>query len=106
MVKFDVKFKATATLQNLRQVQSQLNQLPQEAYNFFKAATPIDTGNARRRTTFSNRTITAAYPYAGVLDKGRHMTNSGLRGSEQAPKGMTKPTQDFIRRRLREITGR
>lgn len=106
MVKFDVKFTARTSLQNIKQVQTQLNQLPQEAYQFFRNITPVDTGNARRNTTYNNRTITANYNYAQVLDKGRHMTNSGMRGSNQAPKGMSKPTQDYIRRRIREITGR
>jgi hypothetical protein len=31
------------------------------------------------------------------------MTNRGMRGSEQAPEGMTKPTVEFIRERFRQI---
>jgi hypothetical protein len=106
MIKFDIKFTAKTSLQNIRQVQSQIKNLPQEAFQFFKDNTPIDTGNARRNTTLNNNRIVANYDYAEVLDKGRHMTNKGMRGSKQAPKGMSKPTADFIRRRLKQITGR
>ena len=56
-----------------------------------------------KKTKISGKTIDANYPYAGVLDKGRHMTNRGMRGSEQAPKGMTKPTFEYIKKRLRQI---
>jgi hypothetical protein len=77
--------------------------LPQEAFNEFVHNTPVATGNARRKTRLRGKTIHADYQYAGVLDKGRHMTNKGLRGSEQAPEGMSKPTSEFIRKRVRQI---
>jgi hypothetical protein len=38
-----------------------------------------------------------------VLDKGRHMTNRGMRGSEQAPEGMSKPTTEFIKQTIDKI---
>ena len=84
-------------------INKELAKLPKEAHKEFVKNTPVRTGNARRNTTFSNNTIRANYPYAGVLDKGRHMTTRGMRGSEQAPQGMTKPTVDFIKKRLRDI---
>jgi hypothetical protein len=31
------------------------------------------------------------------------MTSKGMRGSEQAPEGMTKPMEDFIRKRIKQI---
>jgi hypothetical protein len=37
------------------------------------------------------------------MDKGRHMTNRGMRGSTQAPQGMTKPTEQFIQKRVDQI---
>jgi len=78
----------------------------QQAFAYFKGITPIDTGNARRNTRLINSNIEAKYPYASVLDKGRHSTSSGMRGSNQAPEGMSKPTirrfkqwiKDFIRK--------
>lgn len=90
----------------LQKQKKQLKQLPKEAFDLFKQITPIDTGNAKNKTKFSSRNggvIEANYQYAGVLDKGRHMTNRGMRGSKQAPRGMSKPTQQFINKRVKEI---
>jgi len=64
-----------------------------KAFDYFRKLTPVDTGNAKRNTTLtSDYVIEADYPYAFVLDKGRHMTSKGARGSKQAPQGMTNPT--------------
>ena len=90
----------------IRNVQAQLKNLPREAYQEFKKITPVDTGNARRNTTRQSNQINANYNYATVLDKGRHMTTSGMRGSKQAPRGMTKPTLEYVQRRIKQITGR
>jgi len=82
----------------LQQLEKALDptKLASEAYDVFREATPIKTGNARSSTSLKGDEIHASYPYAAVLDKGRHMTNSGMRGSVQAPNGMTKPTQKFV----------
>lgn len=64
----------------------------QQAFAYFKRITPVRTGFAKRNTRLVNNVIEAAYAYAFVLDKGRHMTNKGMRGSKQAPEGMSKPT--------------
>lgn len=87
----------------LKKVKRELQKVPQEAYDFFVKQTPVKTGNARRNTKFQNGVIKANYQYAEVLDKGRHMTSRGMRGSEQAPVGMTKPTEDFIKNRVNKI---
>ena len=50
---------------------------------YFKRITPIDTGNARNKTTTKKQTIEANYGYAGALDEGK---------SRQAPDGMSNPT--------------
>jgi hypothetical protein len=95
---FDVKFTARTTLDQLKSVRQQVLQLPQEAYNFFRANTPIDTGNARSNTSLkNNKTILADYPYAKRLDEG---------WSRQAPRGMVKPTEEFINKRIKQITGK
>ena len=88
----------------LQKLEKDLNKLPQETFQEFKKNTPRKSGNAQRNTTLKNDTIKADYPYAGVLDKGRHMTSRGMRGSNQAPEGMTKPTLQFLKKRLKEIT--
>lgn len=87
----------------LQQLKKELDNIPKEAHKEFVKVTPIKTGNAKRKTRLDNDTIVADYGYAEVLDKGRHMTPRGLRGSEQAPKGMTEPTVDFIKKRLSQI---
>lgn len=74
----------------------QLKALPADAHKVWVKNTPIDTGNARRKTTLKNRTIDANYPYAVPLDNGH---------SRQSPQGMLKPTEAYIRRRLKTILG-
>lgn len=86
-----------------QRIKQKLRNLPAEAYKVFVDNTPIRTGNARKNTKLNGKQIRANYPYAEVLDKGRHMTNRGMRGSEQAPQGMTKPTEEFIKNRVRQI---
>jgi len=88
---------------SINRIQRKLDKLPQEAYQVFKKNTPIRTGNARNNTKLSGNKIEADYQYAQVLDKGRHMTNRGMRGSNQAPMGMTKPTEKFILDRIKQI---
>lgn len=88
---------------SLKRIQKKLDNLPKEAYKEFVKNTPIKTGNAKRRTKLKGKTIEADYQYAQVLDKGRHMTSRGMRGSEQAPIGMTKPTEQFIKKRINAI---
>lgn len=87
----------------LTNIEKKLGKLPREAYNEFVKNTPIKTGNAKKSTKLSGQTIEANYNYAGVLDKGRHMTRRGMRGSDQAPEGMTKPTVKYLNKRLKQI---
>lgn len=92
---FNLKIQNNIT-SSLKKVQKQLDKLPEEAYQFFKAQTPIRSGNARRNTKFnkSRDEIQANYNYATRLDEGY---------SSQAPEGMTKPTEDFIKKRAKQI---
>jgi hypothetical protein len=77
--------------------QKKLAQVPNDAYLYFKAHTPIRTGNARSRTVLRKDVITGAYPYAQRLDDGY---------SKQAPDGMSKPTEAYIKQRLDAIMKR
>jgi hypothetical protein len=79
---------------SLRRIQSQLDRLPQEAYNQFVKSTPKKTGNARRSTKLKGNEIQANYAYAQPLDDG---------WSKQAPDGMTKPTEQYIKKRVDQI---
>jgi hypothetical protein len=74
-----------------------LDAVPGQAYTFFKAHTPIKTGNARSHTFLKNDTIIAAYPYAQRLDDGY---------SRQAPDGMSKPTEAFVKKTVDKIMKR
>lgn len=71
--------------------------IAQRAITIFKEVTPENTGNARRSTKLSSNTIEANYPYAQVLNEGRRNTSRGMRGSKQAPRGMTEPTIQRLR---------
>jgi hypothetical protein len=64
------------------------NVMAKEAYEYFRDITPVRTGNAQRRTRLSGDEIRADYAYAQRLDDG---------WSQQAPRGMTEPTERFIR---------
>ena len=67
--------------------------VPAKAAQHFRSITPIDTGNARNKTTLVGNTILANYPYAVRLDKGH---------SRQAPKGMVEPTKRFIEQLIKQ----
>ena len=92
-VKLNIKNNITSSI---KKKQKELDKLPEEAYKFFKAQTPIRTGNARRNTKLDkvNDEIVADYPYATKLDEGY---------SKQSPQGMTKPTEKFIQKRANQI---
>jgi hypothetical protein len=104
MANLKITVNSSNLIKKLEQLEKDLNNLPKETYQEFKKNTPIKSGNAKRSTKLKGNTISADYPYAGVLDKGRHMTNRGMRGSDQAPEGMTKPTLKFLQKRIKQIT--
>lgn len=70
---------------------ARFDNLPKDAYKYWKSITPIKTGNARRRTRLQGRKIKANYQYAIPLDNGH---------SKQAPRGMSKPTEQYIKNRI------
>jgi hypothetical protein len=82
----------------IRRKRRALERVPRQAYDFFVQTTPIDKGNARRKTKFTKTgnlsVIDADYPYAVPLNKGH---------SKQAPKGMTEPTIKYIKRLINKI---
>ena len=91
------------------------NRLPRLALNEFKNNTPIDKGNARRKTRLSRNSkgfkITGDYPYSGVIDRGEYpnppkagtgKTRGGY--STQAPKGIVEPTLDYVEDQIKRVT--
>lgn len=91
MIKLTIQNNITSSI---KQIQQKLDNLPKEAHQEFVKNTPIRTGNARRNTKLNSGTIEANYPYAQRLDEGY---------SSQSPKGMTKPTEQFINKRMKQI---
>lgn len=79
----------------LDQVITDIQGLPEQAFEVFYDNTPVRSGNARRRTDLQGDTIRANYPYAARLDQGY---------SRQSPRGMVEPTERFLRQQLRKIT--
>lgn len=79
---------------SIKKIKAALELLPQQAYKQWVKDTPIDTGNARRKTRLNKNTIEAQYPYAQRLDEG---------SSKQAPKGMSVPVQKFVEQQMRKI---
>jgi len=92
----DVK-KLTVTLTQLNQM---IDQAMPAIYDKFVQTTPVKSGNARASTTRNNRTIDANYQYAAVLDAGRGYRDGQMRGSTQAPQGMSQPTIDFAKQEI------
>lgn len=74
---------------NNKRMSRRFANFPKLAYQHFVKITPKDTGNARKKTKLRGDTIYANYPYAEVLDDGH---------SRQAPKGMTEPTREYVKR--------
>lgn len=77
---------------SLGRMQTKFDKLPKLAYQFWRRITPKRTGNAKRRTKLRGRIIDAAYNYAVPLDNG---------WSRQAPRGMSQPTEEYIKRRIK-----
>lgn len=79
-----------------KDVQDAIDDSLEDTYDYYKKATPIKLGNARRNTKFSatNKEIKSDYDYAGRLDNG---------WSKQAPNGFTKQSYAFLKRRLGKL---
>jgi hypothetical protein len=86
-----VRLQKNTMTASLARIQRDLVAVPKEIYNYWRSITPIRSGNARRRTVLKGDTINADYPYAVPL-------NDGL--SKQAPRGMSKPTEQYLKRIL------
>lgn len=79
---------------SLNRIVSDLKDLPEEAYKVFVKNTPVDKGNARRRTKLRGKEIVADYAYAKKLDEGY---------SKQSPRGMTEPMIEFLDKKTKTI---
>jgi hypothetical protein len=90
-----VAFNFEPKRQVLKNQIKKVEALPAKTAEYFKSITPVDTGRARRSTKLEgDKTIHADYPYAQRLDEGY---------SKQAPQGMTKPTEKWLRGQFKKI---
>lgn len=100
-VKFTGLGTATSGLKSV--MRSEIQRLADAVYTEVRQRTPVDTGRAKagwnKNVRSDSFTVSNAVPYIEVLDKGRHMTRRGLRGSNQAPKGIVGPSLDSIKRK-------
>ena len=96
MISVDIKIddNLTAVLKGQRK---KLASYPKDAEQQLVSLTPIDSGNARRNTQLAGQTIQLNYPYAQKLDEGY---------SKQAPSGMTRPFEKWVRNRAKQIFGK
>lgn len=98
MVKLDLNTAfIEAKLRNLQKIPQHI--MP-PTFQYFKNATPKKSGNARANTVMQGNVIYANYPYAAVLDAGRGFRDGQMRGSVQAPYGMTQPTINLFMKAL------
>jgi hypothetical protein len=95
-----VKFRQLSNniVPHTQRIKRQLQEVPAKAYTEFKKITPIDTGNARRKTNYQSKVdggaIQGDYPYVNKLNEG---------SSKQARDGMTRPTIAYIRQLIKRV---
>jgi hypothetical protein len=103
MLKIQVSGVAGVEQQLQQHFKREIQQLAQAVYSEVRKNTPVDTGRARagwrKRVDNNNFEISNAVDYVPVLDRGRHMTPRGVRGSKQAPRGIIGPSLDNIKKR-------
>jgi hypothetical protein len=85
------KVDTSSFTRQMAKLKEELEDLPEVAYEEFVKNTPKRSGNARRRTELRDTKIVANYEYSQALEDGK---------SRQAPDGMIKPTEEWIRREV------
>lgn len=99
-IKLDID---NAISKDLERIKRALPQTAKQGLAEYQRLTPVRSGQARRKTTVSGNSIQANYPYAGVLDLGRGQRDGQMRGSTQAPKGMTEPWTKWLEQHVDKI---
>jgi hypothetical protein len=84
-------------------IDREVQKIGRELLDEIKTRTPVDTGTARagwrKQASTTGFVLENNVPYIGILDKGRHMTNRGMRGSQQARYGIVGPSLKAIKGR-------
>jgi hypothetical protein len=102
----DVKFDKSILLGKINDLKKVTQQAMPLIYAEYVRNTPVASvrgGNARNNTRYHSNIITADYNYASVLDAGRGFRDGQMRGSEQAPKGMSDPTKIFAQKLIPQL---
>jgi hypothetical protein len=97
-----LKFDASGFKLSLQQLAKAQSVIMPKVFNTFKYQTPVKTGNAKANTYLTGKNVIEAnYQYAGVLDAGRGYRDGRMRGSPQAPRGMSTPAIEVMERELK-----
>jgi hypothetical protein len=103
MIDISIKFDDKIT-PGLNKIKRDLQRYPEQAVQEYRRLTPVDKGFARRQTQLRGRdTIVRDYDYAEVLDRGRRVQGRQMRGSRQAPDGMTRPFIKWVQAQMARI---
>jgi len=95
MIRVNVRANTTQLNLKLNRQIAALKALPQQGLTEFRRLTPIDRGNARRRTDLKGHEIVGDYPYAQRLENN---WSSQTRGQ-----GIIKPFTKWWVARLKQI---
>lgn len=102
MIGIAVKLSPNFARNNRRLLDVFVEQVMQDVQTIARQKTPEKSGalkNAWRELGTGIKTsVVNDKTYAPIIDKGRHMTGRGMRGSIFAPRGITGPTIKEIRR--------
>lgn len=102
---FNISITRSGSLQKELETatRSEIAWFADDLFNEVRRKTPVDTGRAKRgwkkSSTVTTHEISNSVDYVEVLDKGRHMTKRGMRGSKQAPRGIVGPSLESIKGR-------
>lgn len=94
MIKVTIVATNIKAINDLGRINNKIQKLPKQSYEEFVSNTPARSGNARSKTKLRGNEIQANYPYAKRLDEGY---------SRKAPRGMLKPTVEFLKKELDKI---
>jgi hypothetical protein len=104
MFKIQVRGIDSAIKQVDNELKSEVKRLANSLFTEIVRTTPVAPKNGgtarsgwRKKVQDRDFEISNNVPYVPILDKGRHMTPRGMRGSKQAPKGIIGPSLKSIK---------
>lgn len=91
---FTIRKQSNNINPRLKKLRKNFKKIVKEGHDEFVKQTPIDTGNARRKTDLKDNEIQGNYPYSVRLQNGY---------SKQAPDGMRDDAIDHMRDFIKKI---